>query len=32
MSHLAMQEALAGSTADWLEHVTDDQYAVPPEA
>lgn len=32
MSHLAMQEALAGSTADWLEQVTDDQYAVPPEA
>jgi quercetin dioxygenase-like cupin family protein len=32
MSHLAMQEALAGSTADWLEQVTDDQYAVSPES
>ncbi|MBI1218473.1 MAG: cupin domain-containing protein [Rhodobacteraceae bacterium] len=32
MSHLAMQEALAGSAVDWLEHVSDDQYALPPEA
>jgi quercetin dioxygenase-like cupin family protein len=27
MSHVAMQEALDGKTADWLEHVTDEQYS-----
>ncbi|MCC7361025.1 MAG: cupin domain-containing protein [Anaerolineales bacterium] len=27
MSHLAIQEALDGRTVDWLEHVTDEQYA-----
>ena len=26
MSHIAIQEALAGNTADWLEHVDDAQY------
>ena len=31
MVHLAMQEALDGVTADWLEAVTDEQYAVAPE-
>ena len=28
MTHLAMQEALDGQTADWMEPVTDAQYAV----
>ncbi len=26
VTHLAIQEHLDGKTADWLEHVTDDQY------
>jgi len=26
MSHIAVHEALNGSTVDWLEHVSDDQY------
>lgn len=26
MTHIAMQEALDGSTVDWLEKVTDEQY------
>lgn len=26
MSHIAIQEALDGKTADWMEHVSDDQY------
>lgn len=26
MTHIAMQEALEGSTVDWLEKVTDEQY------
>lgn len=30
MSHLAMQEALDGTAVTWLEHVTDEQYAVNP--
>jgi quercetin dioxygenase-like cupin family protein len=30
MVHLAMQEALDGKVVDWLEHVTDAQYAVAP--
>jgi quercetin dioxygenase-like cupin family protein len=29
MTHLAMQEALDGKTADWMEPVTDAEYAVP---
>jgi quercetin dioxygenase-like cupin family protein len=28
MTHLAMQEALDGNTADWMEPVTDADYAV----
>ncbi|TKT72490.1 cupin domain-containing protein [Afipia massiliensis] len=31
MTHLAMQESENGSFATWLEHVTDAQYAEPPE-
>ena len=27
MSHIAIQEKLNGSPVDWMEHVTDDQYA-----
>lgn len=30
MCHFAMQEALDGNTADWMEKVTDAQYAVAP--
>ena len=30
MTHLAMQESENGSFATWLEHVTDEQYAVEP--
>ena len=30
MVHLAMQEALDGKAADWLEHVSDEQYRVAP--
>lgn len=30
MVHLAFQEALDGKHVVWLEHVTDEQYAVPP--
>ena len=26
MTHIAIQEALAGKTVDWMEHVSDDQY------
>jgi quercetin dioxygenase-like cupin family protein len=29
MTHLAMQESLDGKTADWMEPVTDAEYAVP---
>lgn len=29
MSHIAIQEALNGSPVDWLEKVTDEQYASP---
>jgi quercetin dioxygenase-like cupin family protein len=32
MVHLAFQEALDGTHATWLEHVSDEQYAVAPEA
>jgi quercetin dioxygenase-like cupin family protein len=27
MTHIAIQESLDGKTVDWLEHVTDKQYA-----
>lgn len=27
MTHIAIQEAVDGSAADWLSHVTDDEYA-----
>lgn len=27
---MAMQEALDGSAADWLEHVSDADYAITP--
>jgi len=30
MVHLAMQESLDGAQTDWLEHVTDADYAVAP--
>ncbi|RED42572.1 quercetin dioxygenase-like cupin family protein [Rhodopseudomonas thermotolerans] len=30
MTHIAMQEALDGSFATWMEHVSDDDYAVAP--
>ena len=30
MTHIAIQEALDGRIVDWLEHVTDKQYAAPP--
>jgi quercetin dioxygenase-like cupin family protein len=29
MTHIAIQEALDGKAVEWLEHVTDDQYAAP---
>lgn len=32
MAHIAMQEALDGSAADWLEHVSDADYARAPAA
>jgi quercetin dioxygenase-like cupin family protein len=32
MVHIAMQEALDGSHVTWLEHVTDEQYGVQPDA
>jgi len=28
MTHIAIQEELEGSTVDWMEKVTDEQYAV----
>lgn len=28
MSHIAIQEALDGKTADWMEHVSDEQYGA----
>lgn len=31
MSHLAMQEALDGSVADWLEPVSDTEYTAEPD-
>jgi quercetin dioxygenase-like cupin family protein len=32
MTHIAIQEALNGSTVDWLEKVPDDEYRAGPEA
>lgn len=32
MTHIAMQEALDGSFATWMEQVSDDDYAVAPSA
>jgi quercetin dioxygenase-like cupin family protein len=32
MEHIAMQEAKDGKHVDWMEHVTDDQYAAKPGA
>ena len=32
MVHVAMQEALDGKHVEWLEHVTDEQYAKAPGA
>ena len=32
MTHIAIQEALDGKAVEWLEHVTDDQYAARPRA
>lgn len=29
MTHIAIQEALDGKTAEWLEHVTEEQYRRP---
>ena len=31
MVHLALQELKDGSPADWLEHVSDEDYSIPPE-
>lgn len=31
MTHIAIQEALDGSNVDWMEHVSDEDYAVAPE-
>jgi quercetin dioxygenase-like cupin family protein len=30
MTHIAVQEAADGKAVEWLEHVTDDQYAARP--
>ena len=30
MTHIAMQEGLEGRTADWLEHVSDNDYTRAP--
>lgn len=32
MSHIAMQERLDGRAVDWLEHVSDAEYAAGPAA
>ena len=29
MTHIAIQEALNGKVVEWMEKVSDDQYAVP---
>jgi quercetin dioxygenase-like cupin family protein len=31
MTHIAIQEALDGKVVDWMEHVSDEQYNMPPE-
>ncbi|MEM1611428.1 MAG: cupin domain-containing protein [Sulfolobales archaeon] len=30
MAHIAIQEKLGGVTAEWMEHVSDDEYGDPP--
>ena len=30
MQHIAIQEALDGKAVEWMEHVTDEQYAAKP--
>jgi quercetin dioxygenase-like cupin family protein len=30
MTHIAIQETLDGRSADWMEHVSDDQYQAGP--
>jgi hypothetical protein len=30
MQHVAIQEALDGKAVEWMEHVTDEQYAATP--
>jgi len=30
MTHIAIQESVDGSTVEWLEHVTDEQYRAAP--
>ena len=30
MQHIAVQEALDGKAVDWMEKVTDEQYAYTP--
>jgi quercetin dioxygenase-like cupin family protein len=32
MTHIAIQEALNGSPVDWMEHVSDEQYAGGPNS
>ena len=32
MVHIAIHEALGGSHVTWMEHVSDEQYAVAPES
>jgi quercetin dioxygenase-like cupin family protein len=32
MVHLALQESLDGVHVEWMEHVTDEEYAVTPQA
>lgn len=32
MVHLAIHEALDGKHIDWMEHVTDEEYAISPES
>ncbi|MEP3333916.1 cupin domain-containing protein [Sedimentitalea sp.] len=32
MTHIAMQEAQDGAVANWLEHVSEDDYRVTPKA
>ena len=32
MTHIAIQEALDGKVVEWMEKVTDEQYAAPSAA